>query len=252
MRNYGMMPEEMYSGKGQGEVNHNHAEMDTLFSHFVKDCVNRGITVLSSNQRKFIDSTLDHYYGKLPEYFTYSRRFFSPRTFLREYLGVNPNDFVEITSYSHHPYYTKFVLEDKYNWTADEYYNVPLSDFSLITDRALDSGYTVGWDGDAQDDHFDYNEGLAYYPEPVTDYTTSRQQAFENQSTLLDHMMHIVARTTDAKGRKWYYVKNSWGDDTNPLGGFLFMREDYFVIRTVAIIVNKKIIPATIRKKMGL
>ena len=73
-----------------------------------------------------------------------------PISFLEEYLGIDPDDYVEVTSYTHHPFYTKFVLEDKYNWTGDEYWNVPLADFSLITDSALDNGYTVGWDGDAR------------------------------------------------------------------------------------------------------
>jgi bleomycin hydrolase len=251
MKNYGMMPEEMYSGKGQGEWNHNHSEMDTLLSHFVKDCVSRGITKLSAGQRKYIDSTLDHYYGKVPEYFRYASRLFSPKTYLHDYLGINPDDYVEITSYTHHPFYTKFVLEDKYNWTGDAYYNVPIEDFQLITDIAIDNGYTIGWDGDAEDEYFDYGDGIAYMPVPIKDYQPERQTAFENQSTLLNHMMHIVGRTRKL-GDTWYYIKNSWGDDTNTLGGFLYMREDYFKMRTLAIIVNKKAIPEDIRKKMGL
>jgi bleomycin hydrolase len=159
---------------------------------------------------------------------------------------------VEITSYTHHPFYTKFVLEDKYNWTGDEYYNVPLTDFSLITDNALKNNYTVGWDGDADDPWFDFNEGLAYMPEPIHNFQSARQKAFEDKSTLLNHMMHIVGVIHDNDRQKWYYIKNSWGDQTNSLGGFLFMRDDYFKIRTVAIIVNKKAIPEDINKKPGL
>jgi bleomycin hydrolase len=89
-------------------------------------------------------------------------------------------------------------------------------------------------------------------PEQITSFQTQRQLAFENQTTLLDHMIHIVGRTTDKNGEKWYYVKNSWGDYSNSLKGFLFMRDDYFKMRTLAIIVNKNSIPADIRKKMGL
>ncbi|HWR32804.1 MAG TPA: C1 family peptidase [Chitinophagaceae bacterium] len=252
MKNYGMVPEEVYSGKARGEANHNHAEMDTTLSWFVKACVAEDITFLTPNLLLLVDSVLDHYYGKSPASFSYNGKTYTPKTYLSEYLGINPDDYLEITSYTHHPFYSKFVLEDKYNWTSDEYYNVPLSDFSRITDSALKNGYTVGWDGDAEDDYFDYGGGLAYLPEPITDFPAERQTAFENQTTLLNHMMHIVGRAKDKSGYYWYYIKNSWGSNTNSLGGFIWMREDYFKIRTVAIIVNKNIIPADIRAKMHL
>jgi len=252
IKNFGMMPEEAYSGKGQGELNHNHADLDTVFSWFVKDCVDKGITELDEKQNTFVDSVLDYYLGTVPATFNYKGHTYTPHSFTEQFLELNPDEYIEITSYKHHPFYTKFVLEDKYNWTGDEYWNVPLSDFSLITDAALDNGYTVGWDGDAQDDYFNYTEGLAYLPEIIKDYSTERQIAFEKQTTLLDHMMHITGRKTDKNGKTWYYIKNSWGQATNALGGFMFMREDYFKIRTVAIIVNKNIIPAEIRKKLGI
>ena len=252
IKNFGAVPEEAYNGKGRGEQQHNHAEMDTALSQVVKYCIANGIDELNPLQRKFVDSTLDYYYGKLPVNFFYKGKTYTPKTYLQQFLGMNPNDYVEITSYTHHPFYTKFVLEDKYNWTNDEYYNVTIADFSSITDNALANGYTISWDGDAQDNNFDFNEGLAYLPESITGYQTYRQQSFENKTTELDHMMHIVGSTKDKLGKKWYYIKNSWGNNTNPLGGFLFMQEDYFKIRTLAIIVNKRAIPTAIRKKLGI
>jgi bleomycin hydrolase len=251
LKNYGMVPEEAYAGKGRGEFNHDHAELDTVLSHFVKRLLAEGVTTMNAKQQQFADSVLDHYMGKVPAQFTFQNKQYTPASFLKKELTLNPDDFVEITSYKHHPFYTKFVLEDKYNWTGDEYWNVPLADFSNITDLALDNGYTVGWDGDATDEYFDYEEGLAYLLSPTKNLSTERQVAFENKKTELDHMMHIVGRTRNL-GDKWYYVKNSWGDQTNVLGGFLFMRDDYFSIRTVAIIVNKQAIPFHIRSKMGL
>jgi bleomycin hydrolase len=250
MKNYGMMPEEIYSGKGRGELNHNHAEMDTLLSHFVQPYVKAGIEVLSKQQRQQIDSVLDHYYGPAPASFSYKGKTYTPKTYLSEYLGINPDDYVEITSYTHHPFYTRFVLEDKYNWTGDEYWNVPLSDFSAITDSALKKGYTVGWDGDAQDEFFDYGEGIAYMPEGIKDFPAARQRAFEDKTTELDHMMHIVGSAKE-NNNLWYYVKTSWGNYSNPIGGFLWMREDYFKMRTLAIIVNKNAIPADIKQKLA-
>lgn len=251
MKNFGMVPEEVYSGKGKGETNHNHAEMDSILSWFVKDCLEENITVLTRRLRFVVDSVLDSYYGKIPASFLYKGKTYTPQTYLTEYLSVNPDDYIEITSYTHHPNYTKFVLEDKYNWTGDEYWNVPLSDFSSITDSALKNGFTVGWDGDAQDNYFDYIEGLAFMPVIIKDFPSARQTAFEDKSTELDHMMHIVGSAKEKSGKKWYYIKNSWGN-TNTMGGFLWMREDYFKMRTLAIIVNKAAIPAGIRKKMHL
>ena len=252
LKNFGIVPEEVYSGKGQGEMNHNHAEMDTIFSQFVNDCVSKGITELNEKQNAFVDSVLDHYLGPVPSEFVYNERVYTPQSFLQQVLKFNPDDYAEITSYTHHPFYTKFALEDRYNWTNDEYYNVTIGDFSRITDNALTNGFTVGWDGDAEDAYFDYYGGLAWLPEPINDFQSYRQKAFKDSSTLLNHMMHIVGSAKDKFGNKWYYVKNSWGSYSNSLGGFLFMRDDYFKIRTVAIIVNKKAIPSDIRERLGL
>ncbi len=252
MKNYGMVPEEAYSGKARNEIHHNHAEMDTLLATFVRNCLAKGITELSPQQQSFVDSVLDHYLGNVPAQFAYRGRTYTPRSYLEQYLGINPDDYVEITSYTHHPFYSKFVLEDKYNWTGDEYWNVPLDDFSRICKTALDNGFTIGWDGDANDAGFQYYEGLAYLPAATgKPGAAERQRAFEDQSTLLDHMMHIIGRTSEP-GETWYYVKNSWGNSSNSLGGYLYMREDYFLMRTVAIIVNKQAIPFDIRRKLGL
>ncbi|MBS1759323.1 MAG: aminopeptidase [Bacteroidetes bacterium] len=250
LKNYGMIPESVYSGKGRGESLPDHSEMDTVLKHFVEKNVADGITTLSEQQQYWVDSVLDYYYGVVPKTFTYQGKSYTPQSYLKDYLKINPEDYVEITSYTHHPFYTKFVLEDKYNWTGDAYYNVPLADFNSITQTALKNGYTVGWDGDADDPYFDYYGGLAYMPNRIADFQKERQTAFETQATLLDHMMHIVGMTKDKKENLWYYIKNSWGNNTNAIGGFVYMRDDYFKIRTVAIIVNKKAIPASIRKKI--
>lgn len=252
MKNFGMMPEEAYNGRPGAAFNHDHGELDTVLSRFVKLCVSKGITALNQQQQSFVDSVLDVHLGKVPAEFTFKGRVYTAFSFRDQYMSINPDDYLEVTSYTHHPFYTKFVLEDKYNWSADEYWNVPLEDFSRITDEALQNGYTVGWDGDANDPDFDFNNGLAFFKSASPFTQAERQKAFETEATLLDHMMHIVGSAKDKSGGKWYYIKNSWGNYSNPLGGFLFMREDYFRVRTVAIIVNKKAIAAEIRKKMGL
>jgi bleomycin hydrolase len=252
VKNYGMMPESAYSGKANGESNHNHTNLDTIAQRFVNKLLGEGKTTLDSADLVYINREFDYSLGKVPVTFIYNNKKYTPKTFAETELAFNPDDYVEITSYNHHPFYKPFILEDKYNWTFDQYYNVPVSDFSRITDYALQNKYTVGWDGDADDPYFNFYEGLAYLHVNSNDFQKSRQQALDDQSTLLNHMMHIVASAKDKDGKKWYYVKNSWGSTYNKLGGYLFMRDDYFKIRTVAIIVNKKSIPADIRNKLGL
>lgn len=252
IRNYGMMPEEAYNGKGRKEPYHDHGEMDTLLHQIVRYCVANGFTALDQRQQAVVDSILDHYYGPVPVQFDYKGRRYTPQSFRDDYLGLNMDDYLEITSYTHHPFYTTFVLEDKYNWTGDTYWNLPLTDFMAITDSALTKGYTVGWDGDAGDPDFNFQEGYASLRQtPGPDRQKERQRAFETQATLLDHMMHVVG-STRKNGHTWYYIKNSWGDASNPLGGFLYMQDDYFSMRTVAIIVHKDAVPPAIRTRMGI
>jgi bleomycin hydrolase len=251
LAHFGMVPEEAYNGRPRGEELHNHAELDDLLMSFVRACDSNHVTPLSTGQKLMLDSALDYYLGKVPEQFTYKGKTYSPKSFATDYLKLHPEDYLEITSYTHHPFYARYALEDRYNWTGDLYWNVPLDDFMSITDNALAKGYTIGWDGDADDAGFMFQQGVAYIPLPIANFIMARQQAWNDSSTLLNHMMHVVAKVSDREGRKWYYVKNSWGSDFSPLGGYLFMREDYFKLRTVAIIVNKKAIPPDISKKLN-
>ncbi len=252
IKHYGMVPEEVYNGKPRGEFNHDHSILDTLMKRYVDKMVADGKTKPDEADWRYINNLLDRYLGKLPAVFTYEEKPYTPQGFLKNELGLNPDDYLEITSYSHHPWYTSFVLENKYNWSSGLYMNVPLNDFIRITDEALDNGYSVLWDGDADDMGFVFREGLAFLPDTIKNLGAERQRTFADSSSYLDHMMHIVGKTTDNKGHKWYYIKNSWGSYSNSQGGYLYMDENYFAIKTAAIVVNKQIIPADIRNKMKL
>lgn len=243
LKNYGIVPESAYPGKPGGELNHDHAELDTIISHYIKVMLQQGVTALSPAQEKYINSVLDKYLGPVQEMFSYKGKIYTAKSFMTDVVKLNPDDFIELTSYTHHPFGKWFVLEDKYNWTGDSYYNVSYTDFRKITDQALAMGYTLGWDGDADDPDFHFFEGLAYLPDAIKDTVGERQAAFTTQTTLLDHMMHIVAAVKDKKGDTWYYIKNSWGA-INPYGGFIYMRADYFYQRTLVVIVHKKVIEA--------
>ncbi len=250
--NMGLVPESAYPGKPATQLHHDHSKLDTLLSHLVEDCIAQHITKLTPALRQYTDSLLDHYLGKVPDRFVYKGKTYSPKTFAQDYLKLDPKNYIEITSYTHHPFYRQFALEDKYNWSGDLYYNVPIDVFSSITNHALDKGYTVGWDGDSEDPGFNFEGGVAWLDSNQQNTQEGRQAAFETQATLLTHMMHIVKKTVDREGRTWYYIKNSWGNYSNPLNGFLFMRDDYFRIRTDAIFVNKNAIDPGIRKRLNI
>jgi bleomycin hydrolase len=250
MRHHGSVPEAVYNGRPGGETAHDHALLDTAIKHYTEGLLANKVYALSPGHYAWLDSVLNHHLGVVPAQFNYAGKSYTPQTFVTDYLHINPEDFVEITSYTHHPFYKAFVLEDKYNWTGDAYYNVPLTDFIAITDSALKKGFTVGWDGDVDEPGFDFYGGWAYLPQKTVRRQQQRQAAFKDGSTDIDHMMHVVALVKDSKGAVWYYVKNSWGA-ANAYKGYLFMSLDYFAIKTSAIIVNKNAIPTAIRQKLG-
>lgn len=252
IKQYGMMPEEAYNGKAHAEINHDHTLLDTLMKQLTDSLLQQHKLKPSAEDIAYINKVLDEYLGKVPATFIYKGVMYTPQTFAKNALHFNADDYIEITSYTHHPFYKPFVLEDKYNWTLDKYFNVPLNVFVQITDAALANGYTVCWDGDVTETGFQYEKGIAMLNFPVKDFQKGRQVTYEDKSTTIDHMMHIAGTATDKQNHKWYYVKNSWGDYSNALGGYLFMQDDYFKIKTVAIIVNKNAIPIAIRKRMKL
>lgn len=250
VKQYGMVPEDVYSGKPNGEFNHNQAKLDTMMSHFAQTLLKQKKTKPSAQDMLKVNSMLDQQLGKVPEKFIFKGKSYSAQSFAKDLLLFNADDYLEITSYTHHPFYKYFVLEDKYNWTKDSYYNLPLDDFIAITDSALANGYTVCWDGDVTETGFQHENGIAELEYTITDFVHERQSTFDNKSSSIDHMMHMAGTAIDENKRKWYYVKNSWGSYSNKLGGYLLMSEDYFKIKTIAIIVNKKAIPSQIREKM--
>jgi bleomycin hydrolase len=251
IREHGIIPEEAYSGKARKETHHDHGELDTLMKYKMQELLSQGKSFLSVSDLESINKILDNYLGPVPQTFVYNNKSYTAKSFATDLLKFNPDDYVEITSYTHHPFYASFILEDKYNWSYDKYFNVPLSDFTRITDAALENGYTICWDGDVTETGFRFDKSSATLAEPVANFVMERQSTYEDKSSGLDHMMHIVGSGKDKKNRKWYFLKNSWGDNNNT-GGYMWMEEAYFKIKTMAIIVNKKAIPVNIWKKMGI
>ncbi|MGD0583988.1 MAG: C1 family peptidase [Bacteroidales bacterium] len=267
-REIGLVPDEAYPGLNYGEVKHNHTEMDAVLKAYM-DALIKGKKLTTAWFSGF-KGILDAYLGKMPESFTYEGKTYTPATFTKE-LGINPDDYITITSFSHHPFYKQCMLEIPDNWAAGLFYNIPLDDMMQIIDNSVTNGYTVAWASDMSDKGFSMKEGVAIIPvkewsEMTTEEAAAqfkgphpervitqemRQKAFDNYTTTDDHGMHIVGMATDQAGNIFYKVKNSWGV-TGKYDGFIYVSKAFIALQTTNIMVNKNAIPAAIAKKMGL
>lgn len=281
---YGAMPEEAYSGLNYGEDKHSHYEMADALEAYLRAVLSRGTKnkKLTTAWLPGFIGILDAYLGKVPENFTYNGKTYTPAQWAKE-MGLEPENFVNITSYTHHPFYENFILEIPDNWAWTESMNVPMEDMQRIVDNALDKGWTVMWAADVSEGGFKWNKGYALLPEdkdqkdmtdtelsrwvklsdkdressrfdikgPVKEKAVtqeSRQKTFDNFETTDDHGMVIVGTAVDQEGNKYYKVKNSW--DTNQLyDGFLYVSMPFFLEKTLGVGVHNDAIPADIRKK---
>ncbi|MBI9038441.1 MAG: aminopeptidase [Bacteroidales bacterium] len=271
IRKSGIVPEDIYDGKMIGDKKHNHSEMSVVLKGMLDGVVKNRGRKLSPKWFEAYNSVLDIYLGQVPETFEYGGETYSPQSFQEE-LGINPDDYVEITSFNHHPFYEKFSLEIPDNWSFDDYYNLPLDEMIEVMEYSLENGYSIVWDGDVSDKQFSHKNGVAIVPltdfaemsdeqkeknlkepEPQKEITQEmRQLAFDNYSSTDDHLMHITGMVKDQNGAKYYITKNSWGEESNDFGGYLNMSEPYIKLRTTAILVNKRGIPKNVIRKLGI
>ncbi|MCU0431008.1 MAG: C1 family peptidase [Cytophagaceae bacterium] len=272
IRKYGILPQEAYPGNPEFQDKPVHNEMDAVLSAFVAAVVKNPNGKLTDKWKRAFDAVLDVYLGPVAASFLYQGKSYSPSSY-RDALGINPDDYIEISSFSHHPFYKPFALEVPDNWSWDLVYNVPLEDLGKITDHALQNGYTVAWASDISEKYFSYGNGVAYVPvkeydemskeEKESMFNTApdaerkitqelRQQGFDNYTTEDDHGMHITGMAKDQKGNLYYVVKNSWGTDRNECGGYLYASRNFMLYKTTCIMVHKKALPKDIAKKLGL
>ncbi len=250
VRDYGIVPEEIYNGKNIGEEKHIHMEMEAVLTAMVGAVIKNKNGKLTPVWHNAFNAVLDEYLGKIPEKFNYKNKEYTPKSFA-EKLGINPDDYIEITSFTHHPFYKKFVLEVPDNWASESVYNVPLEDLSQIIDNALNNGYSVAWGGDVSEGGFSFKDGIAVVPEKKITQEL-RQEAFDNYSTEDDHGMHITGIAKDQKGDKYYLVKNSWGVERNNLKGYFYASEAFVLYKTTSIMLHKNAVPKNIAVKLGL
>ncbi len=271
IREYGIVPENVYDGMRIDESRHNHGEMFTVLKAMLDAVDKKSGGRITPRWQDAFEAVLDAYLGRPPASFEYRGKTYTPKSFAQS-LGLNLDDYVELTSYTHHPFYGKMRLEVPDNWSQDaNYYNVPIDDLEAIIDNALKTGYSVAWDGDVSEREFSPRAGYAFVPardyeeqtqaeraakptapEPEKDVTQAlRQKTFDNHTTTDDHLMHIVGLAHDQAGNKFYYTKNSGGTDQR-YGGYLYMSRAYVRLKTVAILVNKASIPPPIAQKLAL
>ncbi len=271
LKKYGAVPQEVYTGLNYGTAKNKFAEMAALTEGLLVAAVKNPNGELTPNWIKAYEAVIDSYLGQVPQNFNYKGKNYTPQTFAKEVVGLNPDEYIEFSSYSNAPYYTKTMLMVPDNWSFDMIYNVRLNDMTDIIDNALKNGFTVAWATDVSEKSFSWKNGVAYVPTKKVDEMTAeekenmfngpkpemditeevRQKAFDNYQTTDDHGMHIVGVSKDQDGKEYYIVKNSWGA-TNDYKGYLYVTKNFIKYKSTALMVNKGAIPAAIAKKMGI
>ena len=285
IQNYGIIPQGImpFPGSLYGDSLNNFNEFFTVLSPYVKAIATSNSKKLSGQWKVGLQGILDAYLGKCPENFTYEGKNYTPKTFAAS-LGLDWNNYVTVTSYTHHPFWTQFAVEVQDNWRNPLSWNVPIDDMARIIENAIMNGYTVAWGGDVSEEGFT-RQGLAYFydtkkmeslagsdmahwlklpkakktnlidslgvnvPELVPTQE-QRQQRFDNWELTDDHGMLIFGIAKDQNGKEYYMVKNSWGE-SGEYKGIWYMTKNYIVANTMDFMVNKNAIPKDIRKKMG-
>ena len=287
LKNYGMVPQEAMPGIQYGSTPADtlpvHTELDAVAGGVVDAVANSGLKKLTPVWKKALTAVYDTYLGECPATFTYNGKEYTPKSFSEE-LGLNADDYVSITSYTHHPYYTTFALEVPDNWRMDQMYNVPLEEMMAIIDNALAEGYTLAWGADVSEMCFT-RKGLGVVPEeekavdlsgsdaarwlglsatdkreeltkkPLPEKTITqemRQAAYDSWENTDDHGMQIFGTAKDQNGKRYYMVKNSWGTKKSEYKGIWYVSEAYMQYKTNDVLVHKNAIPKDIRKKLGI
>ena len=270
-KKYGAVPQEVYSGLNYGTTKNKFAEMASITEALLASVVKNPNGELTPNWEKAYAAVIDSYLGEVPKNFTYKGKSYTPQSFAKEMIGINPEEYIEFASYATEPYYKKTMMMVPDNWSFDLVYNVKMNDMTAIIDNALKNGFTVAWATDVSEKSFSWKNGVAYVPTKKYDDMTKeekenmfngpkeelkiteelRQKAFDNYQTTDDHAMHIVGIAKDQLGKEYYIVKNSWGV-TNDYKGYLYVTKDFVKYKTTSFMVNKGGIPADISTKIGV
>ncbi len=284
MRNYGMVPEDAMPLPGTlyGDTLANFTEMWPVADGIVKGINEGKQKKLSPAWFKALNAVLDTYLGETPAEFTYNGKKYTPKSF-QESLGLNMDDYVSLTSFTHHPFYEQFIIEVQDNWRWGQSYNLPIDEFMAVMENAVNNGYTFAWGADVSETGFT-RDGIAVCPDadhgaditgsdmarwtgltymekrkeltsrplPEIEVTQEmRQEAYDNWETTDDHGMLIYGLAKDQNGKEYFMVKNSWGD-AGKYKGVWYASKAFVKYKTMNILIHKDAIPKDIRKKLGI
>ncbi len=289
IKRFGIVPESVYTGLQYGSDQHKHAEMEQALAAMLKVFAKKPQGgKLTKNWKKAFTNVVDAYLGDIPENtedftFKVDGVTYTPKSYAK-HLDLNMDDYISITSYTHHPFYKKFVLEVQDNWAMQSCYNVPLDEFMDIMEGAIKKGFTFAWGADVSEKGFSARDALAILPvdestieakgkddvffnnagaekisnafmQPVKEKWVTqqeRQDAFDEQTTTDDHGMHITGLVKDQKGTKYFIVKNSWGTKYNQCDGYFYASFPYVRYKTMNIMIHKDALSKEMKKKLGI
>lgn len=283
-KDYGIVPESVMNGLQYGEDMHVHNELESASRAYLDQIIKNPNRKLSTAWKKGFDGIIDAYLGTAPEKFTYNGKEYTPKSFAAE-LGINPDDYVSLTSYTHHPFYSEFAIEVQDNWRWATSYNLPIDELMQVFDNAINTGYTIAWGSDVSEKGFTRN-GIGVIPDiesmersgsdqdrwlglstsekdaevkkmmekPCKELEITqemRQEAYDNYETTDDHGMQIYGIAKDQTGKKFYMIKNSWGTD-NKYKGTWYISENFVKYKTMNIVVHKDALPQAIKDKLHI
>ena len=283
-KDYGIVPESVMNGLQYGEDMHVHNELESASRAYLDQIIKNPNRKLSTAWKKGFDGIIDAYLGTAPEKFTYNGKEYTPKSFAAE-LGINPDDYVSLTSYTHHPFYSEFAIEVQDNWRWATSYNLPIDELMQVFENAINTGYTIAWGADVSEKGFTRN-GIGVIPDiesmersgsdqdrwlglstsekdaeikkmmekPCKELEITqemRQEAYDNYETTDDHGMQIYGIAKDQIGKKFYMIKNSWGTD-NKYKGTWYISENFVKYKTMNIVVHKDALPQAIKDKLHI
>ena len=283
-KDYGIVPESVMNGLQYGEDMHVHNELESASRAYLDQIIKNPNRKLSTAWKKGFDGIIDAYLGTAPEKFTYNGKEYTPKSFAAE-LGINPDDYVSLTSYTHHPFYSEFAIEVQDNWRWGTSYNLPIDELMQVFENAINTGYTIAWGADVSEKGFTRN-GIGVIPDiesmersgsdqdrwlglstsekdaeikkmmekPCKELEITqemRQEAYDNYETTDDHGMQIYGIAKDQTGKKFYMIKNSWGTD-NKYKGTWYISENFVKYKTMNIVVHKDALPQAIKDKLHI